>query len=79
MTALKPCPFCGCKDIDGYSDCPDVTVCRCRNCGAGAHKAFWNRRTPAVDFETLAAEIEAGNLSDDTVRAAAIVRAKGAK
>jgi hypothetical protein len=43
---LKPCPFCGCKEVilSGNNKLYDTRECMCRDCGANAHYGFWNIR-----------------------------------
>lgn len=53
MTELKPCPFCGCQDIETIDYSIDIEGVLCLGCGAftiakdgtkdGAIK-IWNRR-----------------------------------
>lgn len=51
LPRLKPCPFCGCKEIDVEESCGDTYI-QCSGCGitSNLYKSkrnaveFWNRR-----------------------------------
>lgn len=51
LPKLKPCPFCGCKEIDVEESCGDTYI-QCSGCGitSNLYKSkrnaveFWNRR-----------------------------------
>lgn len=66
---LKPCPFCGSKDVTVYELYPS-SYARCRVCGAegslrDSHDeavAAWNRRTNAKELVAMF------SVSDDQVR-----------
>jgi len=66
MSDLKPCPFCGGRDIDPkgrMSNAPnhDGYTCgpRCMNCGASAESAeAWNTRPASVPVEALRVQID---------------------
>ena len=52
MSELKPCPFCGCEDIEEFNFCGDLFYVQCTNCSGcvgacdTAEEAVeeWNRR-----------------------------------
>jgi len=61
MSALKPCPFCGCRFIDPaeWRDATGREGPGCPDCGAiGRSGAAWNRRAPAEPSEPVAVVCE---------------------
>jgi RNA polymerase subunit RPABC4/transcription elongation factor Spt4 len=46
---LKPCPFCGSKEIDIVDH--DGQICVCDKCGSGADFKTWNKRFIIIEKE----------------------------